>query len=462
MRKTKRVEDRAYSLLGIMGVSMDVRYGDGEREFVRLQKEILKQPRGIHVLVWRRFGDSPRTQLLAKGPENFYVCSRIVSDPSVADGAEMWQTNVGLKGTFSVFDCSLGHRDDSGLYLIPLDCYDQRAPDTLLALRARRVFSRTGTFTLAVEQDQDPYSAMASRFDGIASITFEQYAKRIPMKLTILWEWQKPSLQSRGRGIQSWRHTVETSRAASVPRRSLNSESRTQYTPPMRRSRSNGQRDDLRSSATHSQGREGRSLGFGQQHMPILAVDHATTSFKSNWVEEFATFLKDENRHHEAGQSRASPQMERNATSDGSLRINTPDIQDHRSLAPNTLDGSSRRRQHRGGSDGQSLGEPRYGEPLDEVIKGTGAHFDLDNRPKYPLRTFLDQFGAARYSGTHESMRSASRSLEISLKNRYGLPHERVSTPAPESTVGQPERGAGGGKQRDIQNDPKHGMLLSK
>lgn len=41
-RKTSRIEDRAYSLLGLFNVSMPTLYGEGCRAFRRLQEEILK------------------------------------------------------------------------------------------------------------------------------------------------------------------------------------------------------------------------------------------------------------------------------------------------------------------------------------------------------------------------------------------------------------------------------------
>ncbi|KAF2004108.1 HET-domain-containing protein [Amniculicola lignicola CBS 123094] len=41
-RQTKRVEDIAYSLMGIFGVSMPMLYGEGEYAFIRLQQEIMK------------------------------------------------------------------------------------------------------------------------------------------------------------------------------------------------------------------------------------------------------------------------------------------------------------------------------------------------------------------------------------------------------------------------------------
>jgi hypothetical protein len=41
-RQTTRIEDKAYSLMGIFGVNMPLLYGEGNRAFIRLQEEILK------------------------------------------------------------------------------------------------------------------------------------------------------------------------------------------------------------------------------------------------------------------------------------------------------------------------------------------------------------------------------------------------------------------------------------
>ncbi|KAL9037656.1 MAG: hypothetical protein Q9214_005603 [Letrouitia sp. 1 TL-2023] len=55
-RSTTKEEDTAYCLFGIIGVSMDVRYGDGRKEFLRLQDKIMREP-GLQdesIFAWRR------------------------------------------------------------------------------------------------------------------------------------------------------------------------------------------------------------------------------------------------------------------------------------------------------------------------------------------------------------------------------------------------------------------------
>ncbi|KAI0629153.1 HET-domain-containing protein [Trametes polyzona] len=51
-RQTTRVEDKAYSLMGIFGVNMPTIYGEGANAFIRLQEEILKQVPDQSIFVW--------------------------------------------------------------------------------------------------------------------------------------------------------------------------------------------------------------------------------------------------------------------------------------------------------------------------------------------------------------------------------------------------------------------------
>ncbi|TFK79931.1 HET-domain-containing protein, partial [Polyporus arcularius HHB13444] len=51
-RRTSRIEDRAYSLLGIFGVSMPIVYGEGLYSFTRLQIEILRHTQDHSIFAW--------------------------------------------------------------------------------------------------------------------------------------------------------------------------------------------------------------------------------------------------------------------------------------------------------------------------------------------------------------------------------------------------------------------------
>ena len=49
-RETTRVEDKAYCLLGLFGIKMPMRYGEGVRAFERLQLEIIQTIHGHSIL----------------------------------------------------------------------------------------------------------------------------------------------------------------------------------------------------------------------------------------------------------------------------------------------------------------------------------------------------------------------------------------------------------------------------
>ncbi|RPD62386.1 HET-domain-containing protein, partial [Lentinus tigrinus ALCF2SS1-6] len=51
-RKTTRLEDEAYSLMGIFGVHMPTIYGEGRDAFIRLQEEILKRSPDQSLFAW--------------------------------------------------------------------------------------------------------------------------------------------------------------------------------------------------------------------------------------------------------------------------------------------------------------------------------------------------------------------------------------------------------------------------
>ncbi|KAH9207125.1 heterokaryon incompatibility protein-domain-containing protein [Leptodontidium sp. 2 PMI_412] len=72
-RRTTRVEDRAYSLLGLFGIHMPLLYGEGEHAFVRLQQEIVKHSDDLSIFAWKdpRADEYLHRGLLARSPSEF-------------------------------------------------------------------------------------------------------------------------------------------------------------------------------------------------------------------------------------------------------------------------------------------------------------------------------------------------------------------------------------------------------
>lgn len=69
-RKTTRVEDVAYCLLGLFEINMPLLYGEGEKAFQRLQHEILKASDDESILAWRN-ESLVHSGMLALSPADF-------------------------------------------------------------------------------------------------------------------------------------------------------------------------------------------------------------------------------------------------------------------------------------------------------------------------------------------------------------------------------------------------------
>ena len=76
-RTTTRVEDRAYSLMGLLDVNMPMLYGEGKKAFHRLQLEIIRasNDQSIFAWDWKRKNEQPGS-ILADDPSFFRSCGR--------------------------------------------------------------------------------------------------------------------------------------------------------------------------------------------------------------------------------------------------------------------------------------------------------------------------------------------------------------------------------------------------
>jgi hypothetical protein len=71
-RSTSRIEDTAYSLMGLFNIFMPMLYGEGHRAFTRLQEGIMKQSEDYTIFAWKcaKTESSPRG-LFAHSPSEF-------------------------------------------------------------------------------------------------------------------------------------------------------------------------------------------------------------------------------------------------------------------------------------------------------------------------------------------------------------------------------------------------------
>lgn len=83
-RSTTRIEDRAYSLLGLFDVNLPMMYGEGGRSFQRLQEEILRAYEDASILAWNHTdadtGFAPNG--LAPSPDHFRQFPRLIDKMS--------------------------------------------------------------------------------------------------------------------------------------------------------------------------------------------------------------------------------------------------------------------------------------------------------------------------------------------------------------------------------------------
>lgn len=100
-RQTTRLEDEAYSLLGLFGVNMPLLYGEGAMAFVRLQEEIMRRSDDDSIFAWA----TPNTTncgLLAPSPSCFSSARDVRKSRSRAPQFPFFLTNKGVQITLPI------------------------------------------------------------------------------------------------------------------------------------------------------------------------------------------------------------------------------------------------------------------------------------------------------------------------------------------------------------------------
>ncbi|KAI0182907.1 heterokaryon incompatibility protein-domain-containing protein [Xylaria flabelliformis] len=102
-RETTRIEDMAYCLLGIFGVNLPLLYGEGERAFIRLQEEIVKNNNDLSLFAWKlsewEIADlfDSYCGVFARHPRNFLYSGGIVLVRDVMYNPDFSMSNKGVK-----------------------------------------------------------------------------------------------------------------------------------------------------------------------------------------------------------------------------------------------------------------------------------------------------------------------------------------------------------------------------
>ena len=128
-RETTRVEDRAYSLLGIFDVSMPSIYGEREKAFLRLQRLISQQTKDESIFAWSMgLGKHEDTYsgLFAPSPSSYIHCSDMISTRGSTGYAETnGELSITLKTSphsmetfYAILNCTRWTRPDSRVAIL--------------------------------------------------------------------------------------------------------------------------------------------------------------------------------------------------------------------------------------------------------------------------------------------------------------------------------------------------------
>jgi hypothetical protein len=126
-RKTTRLEDRAYSMLGLFDVNMPLLYGEGNKAFIRLQLEILSRSDDESIFAW----SNPRPEwirrpgLLAETPECFADCGQIRRGNFDPERPPHFMTNKGSADAITSAATKTSRNMEpttSNTYVAPLNC----------------------------------------------------------------------------------------------------------------------------------------------------------------------------------------------------------------------------------------------------------------------------------------------------------------------------------------------------
>jgi hypothetical protein len=174
-RKTTRIEDIAYSLLGLFDINMPLLYGEGTRAFTRLQEEILKTSGDYSLFAWED-DQNIVENIFASSPSQFgkvfkdsggYVLATTGERP-VAAPVSIWGSTVKL-------EMSLGLGDENGFAPAYLHCCIKNQLVCIMVARGigdtDHIWRRRGQRTLISHSSLSEFSPQLLSFKIMASST---------------------------------------------------------------------------------------------------------------------------------------------------------------------------------------------------------------------------------------------------------------------------------------------------
>ena len=155
-RVTTRVEDRAYSLLGIFDVNMAMLYGEGPKSFLRLQEEIIKTLDDHSIFVWE--GLQPGLPgLLASLPDAFASSGDVRNTRGRKGRRPYIVNNRGLHGLVPLIPYTL----DTYLTLLPCTRQDPAGQIAQVGIFLRRLYEDDQFMRVSVHEEEVMQNATA-------------------------------------------------------------------------------------------------------------------------------------------------------------------------------------------------------------------------------------------------------------------------------------------------------------
>jgi hypothetical protein len=171
-RETTRKEDIAYCLLGIFDVNIPLLYGEGDKAFLRLQEEIIRQSGDLSIFAWGYHNPVvyQNHSIFAQSPADFVGCSGFTKGN--APPAVISMTNVTLSVQLSYYR---PRSDRLSFIYADLNCFDYNGTlENLVFLPLVLIGNQLG-----------------SNANDISSLSFERPAGARPLPIndenTITW-----------------------------------------------------------------------------------------------------------------------------------------------------------------------------------------------------------------------------------------------------------------------------------
>ena len=186
-RTTTRVEDRAYSLMGLLDVNMPMLYGEGKKAFQRLQLQIIRSSNDRSIFAWGFESSSVRIgSILADDPSDFKDCSSMKlmdHDELIKELPELSSTNADHFDVFPITNRGIQiwmplrrYRNSNSVFRAYLPCRSYRSLVTIsLILWNSNYYRYRSTRAAALEASPAEFHRVYLRYQDTSNhtVTFD-------------------------------------------------------------------------------------------------------------------------------------------------------------------------------------------------------------------------------------------------------------------------------------------------